>query len=343
MSFSIIVPVYNVAPYLRECLDSIAAAIEQYYSCSSASGVSEVEVICVDDGSADGSGAILDEYARTRENQVGEGDWRIKVIHQSNAGVSAARNIGLDVAKGDWIVFVDSDDVIAKNYLTLAARVIKTHPNADIVRLDLQTFEDGCSPEWIEADDDFEVIDISKSVPAKVLNVWFFVCVCRKSLIGDVRFDAIKNGEDVVFLYKMFSRAQSVACLNQKLYGYRQRANSASHKKKDSNFIGSILKYITSVYDIMDASGKDFEYTNRRQFANEATETMMYHISGLPRSDRDEMFRKAIKAWEHLTKSPNLPPRQRLRLRIFFAMPFRGFARLLFEAMYRLKVAGVHR
>lgn len=91
--FSIIIPVYNVAPYLRECLDSVLA---QTYT--------DWEAICVDDGSTDGSGAILDEYA--------EKDKRVKVIHQKNQGVAKAREVGLAAAKGEYIGWVDSDDTI---------------------------------------------------------------------------------------------------------------------------------------------------------------------------------------------------------------------------------------
>ena len=102
-SFSIIIPVYNVAPYLRECLDSI---LSQTFT--------DWETICVDDGSTDGSGAILDEFA--------DRDSRFRIIHKSNAGVSAARNVALDVASGEWVSFVDADDVLTPNYLRVMAR-----------------------------------------------------------------------------------------------------------------------------------------------------------------------------------------------------------------------------
>ena len=91
MMFSIVIPVYNVAPYLRECLDSLLAQ-----TCA------DWEAVCVDDGSTDSSGAILDEYAAN--------DSRFVVVHQENRGVSAARNKGLDIAKGEWLVFLDGDD-----------------------------------------------------------------------------------------------------------------------------------------------------------------------------------------------------------------------------------------
>ena len=113
--FSIIIPVYNVAPYLRECLDSVVAQT-----------FADWEAICVDDGSTDGSGAILDGYAAR--------DGRFRVIHQVNAGVSAARNAALDVAQGEWIGFVDADDVLLSNRLANVADVIAQNRSAEVIR-----------------------------------------------------------------------------------------------------------------------------------------------------------------------------------------------------------------
>ena len=95
---SIIVPVYNVEPYLRQCLDSILAQTFTDWEC-----------ILVDDGSKDGSGAICDEYA--------EKDSRFRVVHQENKGSSAARNEGLSLSKGIYLSFIDSDDWVENNYL----------------------------------------------------------------------------------------------------------------------------------------------------------------------------------------------------------------------------------
>ena len=96
--FSIIIPVYNVAPYLRECLDSVLAQT-----------FTDWEAICVDDGSTDGSGAILDEYAAK--------DKRFRVFHQINKGVNFARQRALDASTGEWIASIDSDDFVASNFL----------------------------------------------------------------------------------------------------------------------------------------------------------------------------------------------------------------------------------
>lgn len=94
---SVIIPVYNAEKYLRECIDSVLAQT-----------FVDFEVLLINDGSTDGSGKICDEYAKK--------DKRIKVFHQENGGVSSARNLGLDNAKGEWITFVDSDDWIGENY-----------------------------------------------------------------------------------------------------------------------------------------------------------------------------------------------------------------------------------
>lgn len=118
---SIIVPVYNVEKYLRECLDSISQLKTVTW-----------EAILVDDGSTDTSGKICDEYAKQ--------DSRFRVIHQKNAGVSAARNAGLDAAKGEWIWFVDSDDSINPDFEILNPEVLN---DADYVLFDMRKFRDG--------------------------------------------------------------------------------------------------------------------------------------------------------------------------------------------------------
>ena len=98
VTVSVVVPIYNVAPYLKECLDSVAAQT-----------LKDIEVICIDDGSTDGSGDIADSYV--------EKDSRFKLVRQKNRGVSAARNKGISLAKGEYIYFIDSDDWMSADAL----------------------------------------------------------------------------------------------------------------------------------------------------------------------------------------------------------------------------------
>ena len=103
---SVIIPVYNVAPYLRDCLDSVLAQI-----------FSDWEAVCVDDGSADSSGAIIDEYAAR--------DSRFRIYHQKNSGVSAARNKALDEARGEYVLIIDADDKIVPDVPIAAIKLMK--------------------------------------------------------------------------------------------------------------------------------------------------------------------------------------------------------------------------
>ncbi|MDY3663438.1 MAG: glycosyltransferase, partial [Campylobacter sp.] len=98
MLISVIIPVYNTASFLKECVESVLNQDEN------------LEIILINDGSKDDSGAICDKLAKENAN--------IKVLHKQNGGVSSARNAGLELAKGDYIAFIDSDDSIKKGYFT---------------------------------------------------------------------------------------------------------------------------------------------------------------------------------------------------------------------------------
>ncbi len=123
---SIIVPIYNVAPYLRQCMDSI---IQQTYP--------NIEIICVDDGSTDESGTIADEYAKK--------DSRVRVIHQSNGGVSSARNIALPHISGKYVIFVDGDDWLAPNTCALAM----SHDTDLVMWAYTREYPEHCAPKQV--------------------------------------------------------------------------------------------------------------------------------------------------------------------------------------------------
>ena len=128
MHFSVIIPVYNVALYLHSCLDSIAMAMGHF----GAEADCQVEVLCVDDGSMDGSAEILDEYSRRQG---------FRVIHQTNSGVSTARNHGLEAASGDWICFVDGDDLVKPIYFAELLNAI-SRSDADIIRFSHRRYDE---------------------------------------------------------------------------------------------------------------------------------------------------------------------------------------------------------
>ena len=127
---SIVVPVYNVGGYLLDTLDSIAA---QSYS--------NIEIICVDDGSTDGSGELLDLYAAR--------DSRFAVYHEANRGVSAARNFGIDKARGEIILFVDADDLLKPNACDVICQVFDDDGQLDILKFSADPFPIELSDPWL--------------------------------------------------------------------------------------------------------------------------------------------------------------------------------------------------
>ena len=233
--FSIVIPVYNVASYLRECLDSVCVAAVRFGNGEQGTGGRErgtdsVEIICVDDGSTDESGAILDEYARRQSNNQPIPNQAIfRVIHQRNAGVSAARNAGLEVATGEHLAFVDADDVLEPTVLSDAAGLIAQHPDATFVALGMRRLG--------EADDGkrrthVEVLTDADDMPSRLAMTSFVQMFLRRDQVGDIRFSRYSIGEDRVYVYRVARRAKKIVLCDKVGYRYRVHDASASHSRQ---------------------------------------------------------------------------------------------------------------
>ena len=200
---SIVVPVYNAERYLHRCIDSI---LTQTFS--------DFELLLIDDGSKDSSGAICDEYAKEDE--------RVRVFHKPNGGVSSARNVGLDNAQGEWITFVDADDRISADFLKLlvgkAADLIvgkSLHFNSE------KTFEEGeiLPSGYFDGKDKVKKF-LSQYLVAHILRTpWGKLF--RRSLIGADRFDkTMRIGEDTVFVQRYLLACNSISIEDKALYLY---------------------------------------------------------------------------------------------------------------------------
>lgn len=224
-----IIPVYNVEPYLRRCLDSV---VNQTYQ--------NMEMILVDDGSMDHCGHICDEYAKQ--------DHRIRVIHKKNGGLSAARNDALKLVTGDWILFVDSDDWCEPDLCKSALEKAK-ESNADIVIF--SPFKNhGQNQKIIHAfDSDFVTSDktfifqlqlsaLDKHyTPLSKKHEWGqgfpWDKLFRASLILDNQLlfsENVKANEDVIFNIHAFQHANTVCFFDKQLYHWRMNPNSIGHK-----------------------------------------------------------------------------------------------------------------
>lgn len=207
---SIIVPVYNCEPYIEKCVNSILAQTEP-----------DFQLILVDDGSKDGSGRICDDYAAI--------DKRVLVIHQENAGVSAARNAGLEAATGEYIGFVDADDFILPNMLEVLLRHIDA---ANICMFDLITIWDSGKnePDTIDLLGKSQTLRKSDFSPHLLRMMAGSACRClyRAELLSDIRFPAgLKLSEDRLFNLQAMGKADSVCYLKEGLYYRYMRQGSA--------------------------------------------------------------------------------------------------------------------
>lgn len=230
--FSIIIPVYNVAPYLRECLDSV---LSQTFV--------DWEAICVDDGSTDDSGEILDEYASKNS--------RIRVIHKKNSGVCDARNAGLDRAEGEWIGFMDADDTWVEDWLSQ----IKTSSagNFDWIRTGWtdcrgnQKIEKETLPEEkVKAFFSDFVLPIGWKAVSRC--GYPYINFIRREKLGALRFKSgIRFREDALFGFELAATSRGLKIVPHTGYFRRMHDGSATYspRRKDDT-----LKLLTAYRDL---------------------------------------------------------------------------------------------
>lgn len=204
---SVIIPIYKVESYLRECVDSV---INQTYK--------NLEIILVDDGSPDNCPKICDEYALQ--------DSRIKVIHKANGGLSDARNAGMKIATADYWSFVDSDDVCHPQMIEILMKPILKNSNIKLSCSDFDTIYDDSIPSLSnQIFDKFIVYDtvnyfIKKWTPQTWMKIY------HKDVFNNVSFPIGRYHEDTFTTYKLQYKAPKIACTEAKLYFYRKRKDS---------------------------------------------------------------------------------------------------------------------
>lgn len=202
---SLIVPVYNVEEYLEECLDSLVTQDIPH---------EEYEIICVDDGSTDNSGAILDAYAEKYQNIV--------VVHKENGGVSSARNCGIDIAKGQYIWFVDADDFIKHNCLS-AVKPLIVKSKYDIIKILPYSFDTDATG--------FSPPTVTPEMSQRNIKNFLWTKILKKTHItkNKIYFDTgISYAEDAVFMLQVNPILKEVTIVNDVvIYFYRQRPGSA--------------------------------------------------------------------------------------------------------------------
>ena len=207
----------------------------------------------MDDGSTDGSGAILDEYAAR--------DSRFRVVHQPNAGVSVARNRGLDLASGNWLCFLDADDVLYSMVLDLLYKSACARDSAlSILFYGYKPFHELDQLSWGGELGECKCVDIRQEINNQVLSFAMMIgglCL-RRDTLGAIRFLAhVPLGEDRIYILESLNQADFVMLLSDKLYGYRQRTGSASNINWTEKRIDQELLYRKTCMNIVASSRKN--------------------------------------------------------------------------------------
>lgn len=221
IKLSIIIPIYNVEKYLKECLDSLIVGVSQKIE-------NQIEVLLINDGSTDNSLSICREYVEKKKY--------IKLLSKKNGGLSSARNLGISVAKGRYVSFIDSDDIVSIRYVSSILKIIN-QIDFDIFIFKYQKF--------IQKNE-IKMKKATKSIP-KVHKIKKEECingltideigsfawnkVYNRELFKDIKYPEKKYFEDIFTTYRLVNKATKFIASNAVFYYYRQRSGSILHQK----------------------------------------------------------------------------------------------------------------
>lgn len=280
---SVIIPVYNIQQHLRECLDSV---LGQSYP--------HLQVICVDDGSTDESPAILAEYAQK--------DPRVQVIRQQNAGPGAARNTGLEAATGEYVIFLDSDDWFEPDFLEQMVNTAQRE-GADVAICRAVEFDTNSGRELPS-----EWMMKKQYLPGKLAfapqemadHLFQFTYgmpwdkFYRRELLttSGIRYPALKNSEDLAFVYPTLLAAKRIAVVDEVLIHHRINrmasvSNSRCGQPEAPYEAFQIVKEYLEQHQLMD--------TYRRSFLNWAMEFLVWHISNMSQRDIQKQYLNTLR------------------------------------------------
>lgn len=319
MKISVIVPVYNCAPYVERCIRSIMA---QTYT--------KLEIICINDGSTDNSGEILDKLA-------GEDD-RILVVHQDNAGASAARNAGLDLATGEFITFVDSDDAIESDmYETLMPYF--ADESVDIVHCGyLRVHLDGSIKDVngtgkIVHQNKYEAAECLAAGRLFVGSLWNKLF--RAEMFHSIRMDTkLVINEDVLILAELFNCARNVVYIDIGKYLFYERGSSVTSVTKQ-------FKKLMDCFVVAERILDTYQDTPAKQAAEERvfnTRVGLYrwYVMNALATSRKERRELAIKIDAILKQGKDLSSRQRLNYTLMRNVP--ALYKLAYSLYDRIRV-----
>lgn len=318
---TVIVPVYNVEIYLDKCIESI---VNQTYK--------NLEIILVDDGSSDSSPQICDKWA--------DKDSRITVIHKENGGVSSARNAALNIAKGDYISFVDSDDYIESNmYETLLSLALKN--DADISRCSYR-YEYNDNSSLNETTVDYSKVSECVINVKEYMSNWYqaglsySACwnkLYKKELISDVKFNPeYKIGEDHLFTYQAVKKSKTISELPMPFYVYCIHNESAMNSGNNLKNRLDNIEVHRQIY-LQEKDNADVSLSFAQMYCLALTDTFAYSVKNKLNTDDDfvQILSYIKSDYNDLIKAP-LGRKEKAKL--FLIRKFRFLYTILLKLYY---------
>ena len=243
-TISVIVPVYNVAQYLPQCVDSI---LSQDYG--------DLEVILIDDGSTDASGELCDRYAAK--------DSRVRVIHQKNGGAAAAKNAGLRIASGDYLTFADSDDYLEPGAYSFLMKTLQ-ETGADAVQGSFREVYRNRTEEQRISEEILEDYDYLLRFPKDFSCALLWNKLYQRELFEGVFFEEGHKIDDEYFTYQGFLEPRKVVRIDRIIYNYRKRSSSvmsspASAERLVLDCLDSAAKRRRKILDRLPQLGEAFD------------------------------------------------------------------------------------
>lgn len=296
---TVVVPIYNVEEYLEKCIDSILTQTYQY-----------IELILVDDGSTDSCGIICDNYEKK--------DNRIKVIHKKNGGLSDARNVGISIANGKYITFVDSDDFITNSAIeTLYKNIIKYKKDISIGQM--MSFYDKNNIKCEKKEEKIKAYKRNESMEELLYNTTYTSSTAGKlfstKLFDKIKFPYGKKYEDLATVYKLVFQSNGVVVTNQIVYNYfRNRVDSIMNE----NFSDTRMDALYFTEDILNFVKKEIPNIEIAAITRLIIESRDILIE-IPNDKRYKEYEKNI--YEYIKKyrlkvllNKKLPTKQRISL-----------------------------
>lgn len=303
--FSVIVPCYNLAPWIGACLDSVLSQSFLDWEC-----------VVVDDESRDESGAILDDYAAR--------DARIRVIHQANKGEGGARNTGIAAAKGEWVFFLDGDDVMASGALQHLDRLITAYPDEQLIRFGYEQFQDGTG--WASpcVGGRAECRDITRHIAMPDFYTFVSQHLYRRTVIQDIHFKKYKRGCDRVFVDDvLLNRVNSFVETSAVLYGYRIRSGSAMNSIPTVQVLKDEMWHRRDLVLMIEASKKSVDYSGSWWLERYFTDEFARLASVKPANDRKLLWREWYKCVKDMKDAKGLSARTRRIYQLSCLLPSR--------------------